>query len=424
MTALPAAGRINGRTLLQCMVIGSLANLLVLTSLILILYAGFAVVAVFYSLVDNLAHARVEGTPLGDQSFWQLAGTSLLTSVRNGWQGLINARFAYLAFACLGLFAAAGWFFGGHMAPARRWWFSFAAMTAVLAFAAVAWMVLQRSGIQLWIAESPELFRWRHVLMRSLPTDISVILIFSLLVSIPVWMGWRWWFERLALRRQRHRPKATAMPSALAEHRALRNVLQERHTGTSAPVPHTPPPPDPYTALLVSRTFLVPALLVFLGLGITIAFINMQYKTSSLRLEHDAFVLSPRDTHRQIPLAIAEDGHKIRIVNINGEGTVSVGLYASDALQEPIAAVRDWSFTRRSEQEYFYQEFPLANIPADQYQLDFQQIEGWGWYEYTLSQGSADSGATLSLVLGIAIASAIMLGGVLLLSGVLALKRT
>ncbi len=409
----PMLRQVDNRSLLQSLALGSVANLLALTSIIGILYAGFMVVAVFYDLVDMLARAEATGTPASDQPFLHLLWLSLVTTGRNGWQGLVGARFAYVAFAFLGLFAAAGWFFGGYAPGSRRWWFSFAGMTAVIALTGVAWAVLQRDQILLWIAESPELYRWRNLLQRSLLTDVSVIFIFSLLISIPIWMSWRWWFEQIALRQKRTAPVTQSLPSALAEHRAGRQP---------GPRP-SPPREDPYIQLLLSRSFLMPAIILFGFLVVVVGVVNTQYKTSTLRLTHEAFVLSSENPGHAVDLAIAADARKIRIVNINGQGSVSVALLATDPAASVVAKVSDWTFQRRSRQEYYYQEISLSPVREGEYQLSFQQHEGWGWYEYMLSQGSTQDSTALSVILGIALAGAVLLGGILLVSAVLALKR-
>ena len=412
--------RVDSRSLLRSLALGSVANLLALTSIIGILYAGFMVVAVFHDLVDTLARAQAAGQAASQEPFLHLLWISLITTGQNGWQGIVGARFAYVAFAFLGLFAAAGWFFGGYTPGSRRWWFSFAGMTAVIALTGVAWAVLQRDQILLWIAESPELYRWRNVLQRSLLTDVSVIFVFSVLIAIPVWMSWRWWFEQIALRERRRTPIAQALPSALAEHRAGQRHIHDRETADQHQAARRQ---DPYVLLLLSRSFLVPAIALFGILVLAIGILNTQYKQSTLRLVHDAFVLSSEDPRHEVPLAIAADARKIRIVNINGQGSVSVELRTEDPSAPAIAQIEDWAFQRRSRQEYYYQEIPLLPVQAGQYQLSFQQHEGWGWYEYLLSEGSTQDSTTLSVVLGIALASAVLLGGLLLVSALLALQR-
>ncbi len=421
MSALTVSERVDTRALLRSLALGSVANLLALTSIIFTLYAGFVVVAVFYDLVDILARARAVGDVASEQSFLYLAWTSIAKTGKNGWQGIVGARFVYLAFAFLGLFAAAGWFFGGYARGTGRWWFSFALMAAVITLTGVAWAVLQRDQILLWIAESPELFRWRGVLQRSLLTDVSVIFILSLLITIPIWMSWRWWFERIALRRQDTSPITKALPSALAEHRARQ---QSHQTQSSLEASHKAVLEDPYTRLLLSRAFLAPAITLFLILAVSFGLVNARYRDSTLRLVHEAFVLSSEDSVHEASLSLADDARKIRIVNINGQGSISVVLTTVGTDATVMDEVEDWTFERRSRQEYYYREMPLEQVPAGEYLLSFQQQEGWGWYEYMLSQGSTRSSSALSLILGIMLASTVLLGVLLLLSAIVAVKRS
>ncbi len=410
--------RVDNRSLLQSLALGLVASLLALTSLIGIVYAGFMVVALFYGLVDSLARAQAAGTTVLTMPLSHVLWQSLVTTGRNGWQGLMEARFAYVAFALLGLFAAAGWFFGGYTPRARRWGFSFGGMTAVVVITGVAWAVLQRDQILIWIAESPELYRWRDVLQRSLLTDVFVVSICGVLISIPVWMSWRWWFEQIALREKRRAPDTPhVLPSALAEHRLQPAQAQERED--SPTTIHD----DPYVRLLLSRTFLIPAITVFGVLLLVVGVANARYKASTLRLTHDAFVLSTVEPTHEVALAIAADARQIRIVNINGQGTVSIMLRAADSPASVVAQVVDWTFQRRARQDYYYQEIPLHLIPAGQYLLSFQQHEGWGWYEYLLSQGSTQSSTALSITLGIALATTVLLGGLLLVCVVLAVHN-
>ena len=418
---LVVSERIDSRALLFSLAVGTVASALALTSIILLLFGGFVVVGVFYDLVDMLARAQAAGEAATDQSFLQLAWTSIVATGRNGWQSIVGARLAYVAFAVLGFFASAGWFFGGDARGTRRWWFSFALMAAVVALTGVAWAVLQRDQILLWIAESPELYRWRNVLQRSLWTDVSVIFIFSLLIATPIWMSWRWWFERLVLRKKDRRPVTQAMPSALAEHR----TWQQKPRTSSAPVaPPRAKREDPYTRLLLSRSFWVPAIMVFLTLAVVVGLVNARYKDSTLRLVHEAFVLTSENPVHEAMLSLADDARKIRIVNINGQGSVAIALTTAGADAAVVGTVEDWDFQRRTRQEYHYREIPLEQTPAGEYRLSFQQQQGWGWYEFMLSQGSTQSSAALSLLLGIVLASAVLLGGLLVLSAILAVRRS
>ena len=116
-------------------------------------------------------------------------------------------------------------------------------------------------------------------------------------------------------------------------------------------------------------------------LSIAVLLLNSQYKESTLRLEHGAFVLTRVDPIRSDILILDPDARKIRIVNVNGEGNVTVRLTAASSDAAALEPVTDWSFTRRNDQEYFYKEFPLTGLAPGDYRLEFEQTEGWSWYE-------------------------------------------
>ncbi|MCE2467748.1 MAG: hypothetical protein J4G06_06955 [Caldilineaceae bacterium] len=392
-----------------------------LATLIGIFYLGFAVVGVFYGLANTLARAGSELSALTDQSADELVLQSLAGTFSNAVHGLIAAWPAFVVFAVLGIVAAAGWFLSGSLSETRRWFVSFGVMASVIGATATVWMMLQRNQIQIWIAEAPELFRWREVLMRSIGTDISVILVFSLLVAAPIWMAWRWWFERLAQRRSRLPASNMPLPSALPK-----QDQPGRNSGTPfgrQPQSKDGSAADPYRSLLLSRPFLITTSLLFMVLAVVVLLLNSQYKESTLRLEHGAFVLTRVDPISTDTLHLDPDARKIRIVNVNGEGSVTVRLTSSESDTAALEPVTDWSFTRRNDQEYFYREFPLTGLAPGNYRLEFEQTKGWGWYEWTLSQGTTQDSTILSLAMGIVLASALVAAGLLAISGMLAVHR-
>lgn len=407
------------RSLGRSAVLGAASNILALASLIGILYLGFAVVGVFYGLANTLARAGSELSALTDKSAGELVLESLGGTFGNAVQGLVAAWPAFLVFAVLGIVAATGWFLSGSLSETRRWFVSFGVMAAVIGATATVWMMLQRNQIQIWIAESPELFRWREVLMRSIGTDISVMLVFSLLVAAPIWMAWRWWFERLVQRRSHLPASNMPLPSALPT---------RDHPRRSAGTPFGRQPQatvvaDPYRSLLLSRSFLLAASVLFVLLFAAMLLLNSQYKQSTLRLEHGAFVLTRVDPISSNTLLLDPDARKIRIVNVNGEGSVTVRLTSAESDAAAVEPVTDWSFTRRNDQEYFYREFPLTGLTPGAYRLEFEQTKGWGWYEWTLSQGTTQDSTILSLAMGIVLASTLVTAGLLVISGLLALRR-
>ena len=407
------------KTLGRSAVLGAASNILALASVIGILYLGFAVVGVFYGLANTLARAGSELGALTDKTTGELILESLGGTFSNAVNGLVAAWPAFIVFAVLGIVAATGWFLSGSLTETRRWFVSFGVMAAVIGATATIWMMLQRNQIQIWIAESPELFRWREVLMRSIGTDISVILVFSLLVAAPIWMAWRWWFERLAQRRSGLPTPNMPLPSALPRQNQPRRSSgppfgrQLQSTGVA----------DPYRSLLLSRPFLLAASVLFLLLSAAVLLLNSQYKESTLRLEHGAFVLTRVDPVSSDTLFLDPDARKIRIVNVNGEGSVTIRLTSAASDTAALEPVTDWSFTRRNDQEYFYREFPLTGLAPGKYRLEFEQTQGWGWYEWTLSQGTTQDSTILSLAMGIVLAIALVTAGLLAISGMVALRR-
>ena len=87
------------------------------------------------------------------------------------------------------------------------------------------------------------------------------------------------------------------------------------------------------------------------GLGVVVLLfaavllLNSQYKQSTLRLEHGAFVLTRVDPVSSNTLLLNPDARKIRIVNVNGEGSVTVRLTLAESDAAALEPVTDWSFT-------------------------------------------------------------------------------
>ena len=106
--------------------------------------------------------------------------------------------------------------------------------------------------------------------------------------------------------------------------------------------------------------------------------LNPQYKQSILRLEHDAFVLTRVDPVSSNTLFLDPDARKIRIVNVNGEGSVTVRLTSVESDAAAFEPVTDWSFTRRNDQEYRYKEFPLTGLTPGAYRLGVRADQGLG----------------------------------------------
>ena len=128
---------------------------------------------------------------------------------------------------------------------------------------------------------------------------------------------------------------------------------------------------------------------VFLLLSAAVLLLNSQYKQSTLRLKHGAFVLTRVDPVSSDTLFLNPDARKIRIVDVNGEGSVTVRLTSAESDVAILKPMTDWSLRRVNDQEYFYKEFHLTGSTPGVYRLEFEQTKGWGWYEWTLSQGAS-----------------------------------
>ena len=113
-------------------------------------------------------------------------------------------------------------------------------------------------------------------------------------------------------------------------------------------------------------------------LSTAVLWLNSQYKQATLHLEHGAFILTRVDPVSSDTLFLDPDARKIRIVNVNGEGIVTIRLTSAESDAAALEPVMDWSFTRRNDQEYFYREFYLTGLPPGAYCLEYEQTKGWG----------------------------------------------
>ena len=147
-----------------------------------------------FNLVDIGSKPGKGRGALTDKTTSELVLGSLGGTFSNAVNGLLAAWPAFIVFAVLDIVAATGWFLSGSLTETRRRFVSFGVMATVIGATATVWMMLQRNQIQIWIAESPELFRWRDVLMRSIGTAI-LMLVFSLLVIAPSADGLNGWYN-------------------------------------------------------------------------------------------------------------------------------------------------------------------------------------------------------------------------------------
>ena len=178
---------------LRVSLLGSVAGFLALLVWVLVVYLALAIFALAFTLVDELATARAAGMALEGQ-IGALLGQSIVASGGNALRGLLDLWGAFVVFGVLGILAAWSYQLGCLVAPARGWWISFLGVAALVVVAVITWVFVQREQITLWMAESPETYRWRDIMLDSHFAALSVGPIFALAIAYPAWLAWRWWF--------------------------------------------------------------------------------------------------------------------------------------------------------------------------------------------------------------------------------------
>jgi hypothetical protein len=412
---------------LKIYLLGGLANMLGLFTFIFIVYLGLATVALVYTTVDEAAQAEATGTLPTDQSALELIGGVIVSSVRNGLKGLWDARLGFVIFGVLGVFAAWAHQIGLLLYPRRAWLVSFSCMAVIITVSIITWIFAQREEISLWLAESPELYYfWRDIFITSYATDLLVSLIFALTITYPVWAMWRWWYTKLMA----WSPTPPALGPAistqladLAEYQSysarLHELKREASFPESQPAKHKPVPGEgsmapgelaPFKASGPGDRLIKPVAILFV-LGILLIIpIKSYYDRVALQIQHDrAFVDAKTQPHQAFVVEVKPETRKIRVVNFNGLGTVSLGLSQTGDDEQIPGNTQDWSFEWRSD-ELIYTDIPLTGLKPGNYYLHFLQKSGWGYFEYTLSHGGGRASSLSALALGFLIACSLVLG--------------
>ncbi len=368
-------------------VAGFAANALGLLTFIFLLYLCLAVSWLFYTAIDQAARARVFGGPAYQGSVLQFVVASLGASLRNAVAGVWSARLGFVVFGVLGALAACTDEVGRlFLRKERVWLSSFVCMMAIVAVSIITWAFAQREEVAAWIAGRPETYSWRHMLLRSYALDIGVSLIFAAAVSYPIWAVWQWWYRLL-----RSRLLARAAPEEL-EARATEAAFM------------------PLQEALPSGRLVRPLAILFV-LCAALAFpLNRYHDQVAMRLQHGVvFTDTASQLRKAMPVRVEPGIRRIRVVNINGVGTVGIYLSPTDDYAQAVKSVRGWTFEWRSD-EYLYVDVPVTDLQPGDYYLHFVQESGWGYYEYTLSAGGGMASHLSALVLGFLLALAVLSG--------------
>jgi hypothetical protein len=408
---------------LKLYLLGGLANMLGLLTFILIVYIGLATVALLYTTVNEVAQARADGILPTDHSALELIGDAIVNSLQNGLKGLWDARLGFLVFGVLGAFAAWAHQIGLLFYPMRAWQASFVCMGVIITVSIITWIFVQREEVSFWLAESPELYYfWRDIFITSYATDLIVSLIFALTITYPVWAMWRWWYTKLIAwlspARPVPEPAVSSPPGDPAEYRSYTTRLHELKREISSPESQPAKPktvqteakPAPFREVWPGHSLIKPLAILLVLCILFIIPIKSYHDRVAMQIQYDrVFVDAKTQPHQAFVVTVKPETRKVKVVNFNGLGTVSLWLNQTDDYEQIAGNAQDWSFEWRSD-ELIYTEIPLAGLKPGNYYLHFLQKSGWGYFEYTLSHGGGRASSLSALALGFLIACSLVLG--------------
>jgi hypothetical protein len=412
-------------TYLRVSILGFAAGLLALLTLIALVYLALVISTMTFTFVDALAKARAAGIALeGQIGAW--LGQSFVTSGWNALRGLWGLWGAFVVFGLLGLLAAWGQQIGQMVYPAHAWRIGFLWVAILVIIAAITWIYVQGEQIALWMAESPETYRWRELLLDSQTAAIMVGPLFALAFAYPAWVAWRWWYTWL------HRWRSTGNDAVLFPVNSAHSSADDYRgyaTRLAALKRGAPMEPDsarqpveagmlmhhspPSAGVVYSNGLLAFLALMAAGCFAGYLITTHYHARVALRLQHGmTFIDATTQPRTEFALQVAPDLHRLRIVNINGLGHVSLTLSPAANPTEVVGAAPEWKFKWRAD-DYLYQDMPVQNLAPGDYILRFEQRSGWGYFEYMLSQGGGRASQALAVATGLLFATALILASAL-----------
>jgi len=427
---------------LKLYLLGSLANALGLLTFILILYLCLAIFSLFFTTINELARAEATGPPTFTGSALDLIGDTILGSARNALKGLWDVRLGFLILGVLGALTAWAHQIGLMVHRERAWLGSFICMALIITISIITWAFAQREEVALWMAEAPETFHWRDLLLESYSVEVSVALIFALAATYLIWAVWRWWYVRLIAWLSPVTPATELEPAAplrgagQADWRSYTSHLHElkqkalsvgrrpiRFEGaTTEAIPL--PTLSPMDELLQSGRLIKPLAILFVLCVLVLFPVNRYHDQVAMHLQHGAvFVdVTSHRPHQEVVVRVEPGTRKIRVVNINGIGTVNLYLSPTADYAQAVQSVKGWSFEWRSD-EYLYTDVPVAGLKPGDYCLHFVQESGWGYFEYALAYGGGTLSHISAAVVGFLLACSLVLGLTLIVVGAIRMLR-
>ena len=374
---------------LRTSALGFLASVLGLLTFILVLYVCLAIFGLFFNVIDELARARALGAELPGGSAGQIIAGMLVGSGLNALRGLWGARLGFLAFGVLGVLAAWADRLAASFVRDRAGLASLASVAVVILVTFITWSIVQGQEMDVWLSQTPDAVWARDTMRAPVGIKITVSLILGLLAVYPIWAVWRWWYVRLAGKPETpaEMPASTEGVSAPVAAPSLRESLQ----GSAKPVLWLAIPFVLCVALLCP--------------------VSQYHDRVSMEIQHGTAypAVGSLTPSQMLKVSVQAEGDTIRIVNINGLGTVSIYLSPTDDTRDAVQSLEDWTFEWRLD-EYLYVDFPLDGVAPGDYYLHFVMAEGWGYFEFTLAHGGGTSSHASALVYGFLIACAVLLG--------------
>ena len=374
---------------LRTSALGFLASVLGLLTFILVLYVCLAIFGLFFNVIDELARARALGAELPGGSAGQIIAGMLVGSGLNALRGLWGARLGFLAFGVLGVLAAWADRLAASFVRDRAGLASLASVAVVILVTFITWSIVQGQEMDVWLSQTPDAVWARDTMRAPVGTKITVSLILGLLAVYPIWAVWRWWYVRLAGKPETpaEMPASTEGVSAPVAAPSLRESLQ----GSAKPVLWLAIPFVLCVALLCP--------------------VSQYHDRVSMEIQHGTAypAVGSLTPSQMLKVSVQAEGDTIRIVNINGLGTVSIYLSPTDDTRDAVQSLEDWTFEWRLD-EYLYVDFPLDGVAPGDYYLHFVMAEGWGYFEFTLAHGGGTSSHASALVYGFLMACAVLLG--------------
>jgi len=423
---------------LKACLFGFLANVLGLLSIIVSVYLCLTIFSLLFALLSEASRsqAEVKGLLPHTGSVLDYVRNSIAGKLEDLFQALWGAKMAFLIFGVLGAFAAWAYQTGRMVHWDRAWLGSFICVALIIIISITTWAVAERAELTAWMADKPQTFGLRDVLLKSYFLQVGLGLYFGLPFAYVIWVVWRWWYIRVtrwlspAMLATEPQPPAQALSVGQEGWRSYASRLHElkRETTITASRPEGLETPaaqavlTPIQQLLQSGKLIKPLALSLIVCVILLIPLNRYHDRVAVRLQHGTVRLdSLMRSHEEAVVSIEADARKISVVKEWGSGTVSLYLSPSADYGAAVQSVTDWSFGSR--EKYIYVSIPVAGLEPGDYHLHFVQESGAALFEYTLSQGGGKVSHASALGVGFLLGCSLILALALIVTGVARLRR-